>query len=216
MTPGHEAARVAPLVLRLVEAAAATIREHAELLTELDRAIGDADHGANMRRGFDAIAAARELLAARPLGPALQQMGQLLVMSVGGAAGPLYGSLLLAMGRAAPAEAGGVPLDAMLAEGIAAVKQRGRSDRGQKTMLDVLVPVQETWHACATQGLPREAALERIRRAARDGLEATRAMVATKGRASYLRERSAGHLDPGACSSCLLVNAVCDVLERSP
>ncbi len=203
-----------PLVSRLIEAAVAAIDANAERLSDLDRAIGDGDHGINMQRGFSAIAAQQAELAAQPLGPALEAMGKVLVMTVGGASGPLYGSLLMAMGRAAAGE--GASLNAMLEQGVAAVKKRGRSEAGEKTMLDVLVPVQQAVAAASAEGLGREQTLARARRAAEDGLESTRPLVARKGRAVFLRERSVGHLDPGACSSCLLVDAVCGVLAEEP
>ncbi|HEX5794493.1 MAG TPA: dihydroxyacetone kinase subunit DhaL [Geminicoccaceae bacterium] len=189
---------------QLIDAVVAAIRAHADELTSLDQAIGDGDHGLNMRRGFDAIAAIREELAALPLGQALQKAGMALVMKVGGASGPLYGSLLMGMGKAA-----GDPPDVslMLAEGVEAVKRRGKSEAGAKTMLDVLVP--------ALEALRAGGGLEGVRAAAEHGLAATRDMQATKGRASYLGPRSIGHLDPGARSSALLIGAVCDVLEDS-
>ena len=201
------------LVASLIDAGTAAIRANADALGELDRAIGDGDHGVNMLRGFSAIAEAREAIRGLPLSSALEEMGKLLVMNVGGASGPLYGSLLLAMGRAAAganASAG-----KMLEEGIAAVKKRGRSDRGEKTMLDVLIPVQLALAQACAEGVAVRDAIERVKRAAREGLESTRPLLATKGRASYLRERSIGHLDPGACSSSLLVHAVCDAFLES-
>jgi phosphoenolpyruvate---glycerone phosphotransferase subunit DhaL len=201
------------LVPNLMDAGIAAIRANADALGELDRAIGDGDHGVNMLRGFSAIAEAREAIRALSLSSALETMGKLLVMNVGGASGPLYGSLLLAMGRAAAG--GDASLTKMLDEGIAAVKKRGRSDRGEKTMLDVLVPVQLAWAEACADGVAVRDAIERVKRAAREGLESTRPMLATKGRASYLRERSIGHLDPGACSSSLLVHAACDAFLES-
>jgi phosphoenolpyruvate---glycerone phosphotransferase subunit DhaL len=202
------------LVPRLIDAMVAAVMAQAELLGELDRAIGDGDHGVNMARGFSAIAERREELGRLPLPACLEAMGKLLVMTVGGASGPLYGSLLIAMGRTA-ADAS---LGTMISEGIAAVKKRGKSDRGAKTMLDVLVPVQLAWEQAGTVGLSVPESLERLRQAAREGLESTRPMLATKGRAAFLKERSIGHLDPGACSSCLLVQAACDAFlqSRSP
>jgi phosphoenolpyruvate---glycerone phosphotransferase subunit DhaL len=201
------------LAARLIEAAVATIREHADELTALDQAIGDGDHGLNMRRGFDAIAAARGELALLPLGQALQKAGMAVVMKVGGASGPLYGSLLMAMGKAAPEALHGPQAIAdMLSEGIEAVKRRGRSDAGAKTMLDVLVPALEALRAGASDGQGDAALIARVRAAADEGLAATRDMKATRGRSSYLGERSIGHLDPGARSSALLIAAVCDVL----
>ena len=193
----------------LVERTAAAIAEHADELTGLDRAIGDGDHGVNMKRGFDAIAAAKEALAAAPLADALHQAGMTLVMKVGGASGPLYGSLL--MGMAAGAKAG-KPLAGQLDDGVAMVKKRGRSDVGAKTMLDVLVPVLDALRA--HDGSPPAERIGAARRAADEAYEATKGMVATRGRASFLGERSKGHHDPGAASSRLLVHAVCDVLER--
>jgi dihydroxyacetone kinase-like protein len=202
------------LIGRMIDAACAAIDEHAELLTRLDAAIGDGDHGHNMRRGFQEIAAQRGQLVDLPLGAALQKAGMALVMKVGGASGPLYGSLLMAMGKAAaeaPSDAAGIA--AIWAAGIDAVKRRGRSEVGEKTMLDVLVPAQVALRAAA-DGLAADQILARVRAAAADGLAATEPMRATKGRASYLGERSIGHLDPGAQSSALLIAAVCDVLER--
>jgi dihydroxyacetone kinase-like protein len=201
----------ADLVGRLLDAAVATIREHADQLTALDQAIGDGDHGINMRRGFDAIAGTREELVALPLDQALQKAGMTLVMKVGGASGPLYGSLLMAMGKAGGAQdvAGTA---AMFADGIEAVKKRGRSDVGQKTMLDVLVPVLAALQAGAADAAPIEELTTKLRTVAADALAATGPMLATKGRASFLGERSIGHLDPGAQSSALLIEAVCSVL----
>jgi dihydroxyacetone kinase-like protein len=197
------------LLARLLDAAVEAIATNADLLGDLDRAIGDGDHGVNMLRGFSAIAGQRDELAALPIGAALESAGRLLVMTVGGAAGPLYGSLLIAMGKAVARE--GASLAAMIDEGVAAVKKRGKSDRGEKTMLDVLVPVQLAWAQSRREGLAHRESLERVRRAAEEGLESTRPMLATKGRASFLRERSIGHLDPGAYSSFLLVDAACGI-----
>jgi dihydroxyacetone kinase-like protein len=195
------------LVARLIDAAVEAIADNVDLLSDLDRAIGDGDHGINMLRGFSAIAAHRDELAAMSVAAALEAAGRILVMNVGGASGPLYGSLLIAMGKAAARE--GASLQSILDEGVAAVKKRGKSDRGEKTMLDVLVPVQV---ACA-EGTP----IERLRVVAKEALEATRPLMATKGRAAYLRERSIGHLDPGACSSALLIDAACATfLEDEP
>ena len=200
------------LVGRLLDAAVATIREQAAQLTALDQAIGDGDHGINMRRGFDAIAQAREELAALPLDQALQKAGMTLVMKVGGASGPLYGSLLMAMGKAAVPEDAGSLVEAF-GQGIEAVKKRGRSDVGEKTMLDVLVPTLQALQAGAADGAAVGELSAKVRAVAEEALAATAPMRATKGRASFLGERSIGHLDPGARSSALLIEAVCDVLD---
>ncbi len=187
-----------------------TMRAHNQELTELDQAIGDGDHGTNMQRGFDAIEASADEISPLDLGAALQKAGMTLVTTVGGASGPLYGSLLMSMGKAASSE----PTDrasfaAVFSEGVDAVKRRGKSDVGAKTMLDVLVPV--------LQALQDDGgdAVAVARQAADEGLESTRNMLATKGRASFLGERSVGHLDPGARSSALLVHVVCDLIEES-
>ena len=199
------------LVGRLLDAAVTMIRDHAAQLTALDQAIGDGDHGINMRRGFDAIAETREELAALPLDQALQKAGMTLVMKVGGASGPLYGSLLMAMGKAGmPSDPAGVA--EVFAQGIDAVKKRGRSDVGEKTMLDVLVPTLQALQTGAANGASIGDLAARIQTVADDALAATGPMRATKGRASFLGERSIGHLDPGARSSALLIEAVCGVL----
>ncbi len=184
----------------------ATIAAHADELTRLDQAIGDGDHGLNMVRGFNAIAAAIDEIAAMPFGAALQKAGMTLVMNVGGASGPLYGSLLMGMGKAsAEAPRDGAGISAMLGEGIEAVKKRGKSDAGAKTMLDVMIPV----HQVIADG----GGIAQVRATADESLAATKDMLATKGRAAFLGERSIGHLDPGARSSALLIHAVCDALE---
>jgi dihydroxyacetone kinase-like protein len=192
------------LVLALVDAAATAVAANADELTRLDQAIGDGDHGTNLQRGFQAIAAQRETLAELKLGDALQKAGMILVTTVGGASGPLYGSLLMGIGKALTA--GRSPTEAF-AQGVESVKRRGKSDVGAKTMLDVLVPALD---ALREHG---EAALGELRRAATEGREATKPMQAARGRASFLGERSVGHHDPGAASACVLIHAVCDVLE---
>ena len=200
---------------RLIEATAATIDGHAELLTELDQAIGDGDHGLNMKRGFAAIRDATEELTALAPPEALLKAGLILVSKIGGASGPLYGSLFMAMGKSG---AGRTPdrttVVAMLTDGVAALKKRGKSDAGEKTMLEVLVPVLAALSEGVANDVPLAPLLDQVRQAARGGLEASRPLLATKGRASFLGERSIGHLDPGAQSSYLLVDAVCNVIEK--
>lgn len=204
----------AELHARLIDAVARTVTEHAGLLTRLDQAIGDGDHGINLKRGFDAVREARDRIAGEPAGKALHSAGMVLVMTVGGASGPLYGSLLMAMGKAAPEnELAPQSLARMVDAGVAAVMQRGKSGPGEKTMLQVLVPVAAALRDGIAAGLPPPALTAALRRAADAGLAASRDLRATKGRASFLGERSIGHLDPGAQSSCLIVHAVCDVVE---
>ena len=192
----------------MIDAAAGRIAEHAEELTALDQAIGDGDHGINMKRGFDAVAGKADEIADLPFGQALHKLGMTLVMSVGGASGPLYGSLFMAIGKATEeAPTSVTEAAAALQAGIDAVKKRGKSDAGAKTMLDVLVPA----HAALADS--DGDAIAALRAAADKGLADTKDMRATKGRAAFLGERSVGHLDPGARSSCLLLHTICDVLE---
>lgn len=200
---------------RAIDACVETVRAHADDLTELDAAIGDGDHGTNLKRGFDAVAEKAETIAAQPTGRALQQLGSTLASTVGGASGALYGSLFMAMGKALGDTALDVrSLAGALDDGVAMLEKRGRSEPGEKTVLDVLVPVQRELATAVAEGATEPAALARRLRAAADaGLERTRDMIATKGRASYLGERSAGHLDPGARSACLLVHALADLAE---
>ena len=203
-----------PAIRRLFEAMAATIAAHADELTRLDQAIGDGDHGTNMQRGFDAVRADLDRLAAKPLPEALTALGTTLVMTVGGASGPLYGTLFMQLGRALPASFGLADLSAAGEAALAAVKARGKSDTGSKTMLDVLAPVLAALCEAAT-GDPAGGLAglgERLTDVARAAAEATIPMRALRGRASFLGERSIGHMDPGACSSALLVAAACQAL----
>ena len=207
-----------PTMRKLVEGIAAAVRASAEELTDLDRAIGDGDHGANLRRGFDAVAELAPELDAMPPGAAFQKAGMTLVMKVGGASGPLYGSLLMGIGKSL---SGGPQSDVpslseiadALEAGVAMVRKRGKSDVGEKTMLDVLVPVCEVLRTGSSQPLPVPRILDAVSDAAGRGLEATRPLQARKGRASYLGERSVGHLDPGARSSQVIVDSVCASLR---
>lgn len=204
------------LMLRLIESLAGTIESHAEQLTRLDQAIGDGDHGINMARGFKELAAQKEAIAALPLGEALKKAGMTLVMKVGGASGPLYGTLFIDMGKAAPAtDPTLADLSAMLDAGIKGVMARGKAEVGMKTMLDVLCPVADTLRSVVEQG-QTDGLDERIIAAAGHALHRTSYLVAKRGRASFLGERSKGHIDPGACSSALLIGAVVGVLAPLP
>ena len=207
-----------PAMSKVLADVAEAVRASAEELTELDRAIGDGDHGANLRRGFDAVAELGGELDAMPAGQALQKAGMTLVMKVGGASGPLYGSLLMGIGKSlagspGPESPGPHDLADALRAGVDMVRQRGKSDAGEKTMLDVLVPVCDALRDGAARTLPAAQVLDSLSAAAGRGLESTRALRATKGRASFLGERSVGHLDPGARSSQLIVDTVCASLR---
>jgi dihydroxyacetone kinase-like protein len=189
---------------RVIEAVADTVIAHADELTALDQAIGDGDHGLNMKRGFEAVRADAAGLADKPLAEALRAIGTVLVMKVGGASGPLYGTLFMALGKVIGTTPG---LAAAFAVAIEAVKARGKSREGQKTMLDVLVPVRLALQAGGADLLARLPAVAAL------AAEATIPMQAIRGRASFLGERSVGHMDPGARSAALMVAAACRALE---
>jgi dihydroxyacetone kinase-like protein len=191
---------------QVLDKVASRVIAHAEELTALDSAIGDADHGLNMKRGFEAILADKANILAKPLPEALKAMGMTLVMKVGGASGPLYGTLLMTLGKELPAEPSLPDAARALGAAVSAVKARGKADFDNKTMLDVWGPV--------AQHLSNGAAsFASVRQLAHDRAEATIPMKAIKGRASFLGERSIGHMDPGARSSALVIEAVCDALE---
>jgi dihydroxyacetone kinase-like protein len=194
----------------LVKVAAERVIASAPELTSLDQAIGDGDHGTNMKRGFEAVLNKLDAISSLPFDEALKTIGKTLVMTVGGASGPLYGSFFLAAGEAL-SHSRQLPDDLaeIFGSGVTAVSARGRSQAGEKTMLDVLIPVLETLKAGA--GQPN--LIERVRSTAVEAVERTAPMQATKGRASFLGTRSVGHVDPGARSSCVLVQAVCASLE---
>lgn len=191
---------------KLIDVVSARISEHAEELTALDSAIGDADHGLNMKRGFDAVLADKAAIAAKPLPEALRAIGMALVMKVGGASGPLYGTLFMTLGKELPADPRLPELARAMRASVEALKQRGKADFGNKTMLDVLGPVTERLNQTPV-------GFDDLRAVARQSAEKTVPMKAIRGRASFLGDRSIGHMDPGARSSQLIVEAVCDVLE---
>jgi phosphoenolpyruvate---glycerone phosphotransferase subunit DhaL len=226
-----------PAVVTWMAAFAAAVAREREHLTELDAAIGDADHGINMERGTQAVlgriagaagiaavsggsgtaavsGAAGDAAATGGLGSLLKTVGMTLVSTVGGAAGPLYGTLFLAMAGTAGArdELTVGEWAATLRAGVAGVQARGKAEPGDKTMLDALLPAVEALDAAAAVGQPLETALRRAAAAAEQGMLATIPLVARKGRASYLGERSAGHQDPGATSSWLLLATAAETL----
>lgn len=189
-----------PRVRDIFETAAQAVIAHAGELTELDAAIGDGDHGHNMKRGMQAVLGELDTLAAKPWDEALKAAGMQLVMKVGGASGPLYGTLFMTLGKSLDMPPTREGVAAALKAAIEAVMARGKASPGQKTMLDVLVPASE---ALAAGRSPAEVA-----EVAREACAATKDMLATKGRASFLGERSIGHIDPGARSSQILIEAV--------
>jgi dihydroxyacetone kinase-like protein len=231
-----------------MRAFAAAVAEHRDELTALDAAIGDADHGINMDRGMQAVAARLDALAAAAesdaagatagpdaagaaatpsgaaagaggpavatVGALLKTVGMTLVSTVGGAAGPLYGTLFLRMATAAGAaeELDVAGLATALAAGVAGVRERGKAEPGDKTMVDALLPAVEALRRAAADGVPGRVALRAAADGAERGMLATVPLVARKGRASYLGERSAGTQDPGATSSWLLLRAAAAAL----
>ena len=192
---------------RLIEAAAATIAAHADELTALDQAIGDADHGYNMKRGFDALRGEADALSAKPLPEALKAAGTKLVMTVGGASGPLFGTFLMALGKELPAEPSRVDFATAFGKAVDAVAARGKSEAGQKTMLDVLYPVRDALVAGKSG--------TEIAAVAANAADATVPMKAIRGRASFLGDRSIGHMDAGARSVSLLVATVTETLGEN-
>jgi dihydroxyacetone kinase-like protein len=204
-----------PAVLpALIQAIAATIAENAEEVTALDQAIGDGDHVINLQRGIEALMLQSGESERLDWAGALQKIGMTLMTTVGGASGSLYGTLFMAMGKAVH----GRPMNLqtfseVFAQGVEAVKQRGRADIGEKTMLDVLIPVATTLQQIA-ETAPLPEVFEKVRRAAERGCESTRDMLATKGRASFLGERAKGHLDAGAKTSQLMISAIVSVLAE--
>jgi phosphoenolpyruvate---glycerone phosphotransferase subunit DhaL len=207
-------------VADVVDAAALTawVREFARLvheqrdaLTQLDAAIGDADHGANMDRGMTAAVAALEAQPADDAAAVLKAVATTLIKTVGGASGPLYGTFFL---RAAGALDGGdgAALAKAVRAGLDGVAARGKAEAGDKTMLDALIPACDALDEALAADKPLGEALNAAAEAAARGRDATEPMVARKGRASYLGERSAGHVDPGAASATLLVEAAATAL----
>ncbi|MBY3182299.1 dihydroxyacetone kinase subunit L [Rhizobium laguerreae] len=195
------------LLAGLIEVCRATIAENSDHLCALDRAIGDGDHGTNMRRGCEAVSAEGESLSSLPFPDAMEKIGLTLVMNVGGAAGPLYGTLLMEIGRELRKSEADFSL--VLKQAIDAVARRGRAHAGDKTLLDVLYPV----HAA----LAKQSPLGDVARRAERSAIRTAAMKAMRGRAAYLGDRSIGHVDPGASSCALLTTAICRYLgEHRP
>jgi phosphoenolpyruvate---glycerone phosphotransferase subunit DhaL len=199
-------------VLDWVKAFASTVAENREYLTRLDSAIGDADHGTNMDRGMKAVLAKLDAQEGEDIGALLKTVGMTLISTVGGAGGPLYGTLFLQMGMATTGKSELQPEDwAVALDGaVSGVQMRGKAELGDKTMLDALIPARDTFNSALADGASFEDALRRSAQAAQQGMESTVPLVAKKGRASYLGERSAGHQDPGATSTHLLIETAAE------
>jgi len=200
-------------VVRWIRAFADAIAENKDLLTDLDSAIGDADHGINMNRGMTAVMAKLDGGGSdADVGALLKTVGMTLVSSVGGAGGPLYGTLFLRLGAAADGKDELTDQDwvSMVAAGVEGVQSRGKAEPNDKTMVDALIPARDALAAAVAAGEPFADALRAAAAAAEEGMKATIPLVARKGRASYLGERSAGHQDPGATSSWLLMRTAAE------
>ena len=193
-----------PHVLRMIEEISKAIHEKKEYLTELDAAIGDGDHGINMARGFSAVQSKLDQMVNQDIGTILKTVGMTLVSEVGGASGPLYGTAFIEAGKSAQGktEVDHKDLIAMGEAALAGIKKRGRSEQGQKTMIDAIEPALNAFRVATSilEGLGE--AVD----ASREGMEETIQMIAKKGRASYLGSRSIGHQDPGATSSALMID----------
>jgi phosphoenolpyruvate---glycerone phosphotransferase subunit DhaL len=198
-----------------VRRTAAAMDGNADLLTRLDAAIGDADHGINMRRGFRAVLVRLDGLTDKDFASLFKAVGMALIGKVGGASGPLYGSFYMGVGKqlASGDEASDTDLAAALRAGYDSIVARGKAQVGDKTMLDAWDPALRALDEALEGGTELAPALDRAAEAAQDGVKATVPMIARKGRASYLGERSRDHQDPGATSTQLIVQALADVVN---
>lgn len=201
-------------IVAWIDAYAQVVADNKTYLTELDSAIGDADHGINMNRGFQAVIGKKTEYADKDIGTILKTIGMTLLSTVGGAGGPLYGTLFL---RAGMTTAGKMELNleewtAAVEAAVQGVVMRGKAELGDKTMVDALTPALDSLRAAVNNGADLSKALQDSAAAAKRGMVDTIPLVARKGRASYLGERSAGHQDPGATSSYLLLQAAADYL----
>jgi phosphoenolpyruvate---glycerone phosphotransferase subunit DhaL len=203
-------------IVRWLERLAGVLEENREYLTRLDSAIGDADHGTNMDRGFKKVLAQLPSVADKDIGAILKTTGMALISSVGGAAGPLYGSFFMraSMALANKQELSTEDAGLLLQSGMEGIVQRGRAERGDKTILDALGPAVEAYQEAAAEGAATATALRRAAEAAEEGMQATVPMLARKGRASYLGQRSVGHQDPGATSTHLMIRTLADVVAE--
>lgn len=191
---------------RTLQACTQVLVDHVEELTALDSAIGDGDHGLNMRRGALAIQAKMAELETKSLNEALKTMGMTCMSTVGGSSGPVFGTLMVTLSKELPEQPTSADVARALAAGIAALSKLGKVEVGQKTLLDVLDPVQKVLAAGGDD------LVARVRQCALDSAQATANMDAIKGRASFLGDRALGHVDPGSRSMALIISTLCDTL----
>lgn len=204
------------LGLEIVERLQAVMAERAAELTQLDAAIGDGDHGTNMNRGFTAALAKVQEQPDQSLATVVKTVAMTLISTVGGAAGPLYGTAFLRASTALGGnpEVGTTEIAAAIKAALEGVQQRGKATTGEKTMVDAIAPAVDALAAAAEAGASAVDALDQAAEAARQGMEATIPMLATKGRASDLGERSIGHQDPGATSSYYILRTIADIVRE--
>lgn len=204
-------------VLAWIKTYAGVIAENKEYLTQLDAAIGDADHGANMNRGFQAVLGKMPEMTDKDIGTILKTVGMTLLSTVGGAGGPLYGTIFLQAGMKSVGKMELTLEDwaTMLDAAVSGVVMRGKAELGDKTMVDALTPAVQALKQAVEAGLDTTTALQNAANAAKEGMLKTIPLVARKGRASYLGERSAGHQDPGSTSSYFLLKVAADTWKNA-
>jgi dihydroxyacetone kinase-like protein len=202
-------------ILQWLQAVAVVLEQNKDYLTELDAAIGDADHGINMNRGFQKVISQLPSVADKDIGSILKTVSMTLLSSVGGASGPLYGTMFL---RASTAVAGKSELSdedlvALLQAAVDGIIQRGKANLGDKTMLDALSPASDAFKQAVANNVSTQEALQQAVAAAEEGMNKTIPLVAKKGRASYLGDRSSGHQDPGATSAYLILKTLLQTIR---
>ena len=204
-------------ILEIIAAIAKKIESEKDFLTELDNEIGDGDHGINLARGFKSVEEKLPTFADKDIGAILKGVGMQLVSTVGGASGPLYGTAFMKAGNVCKGkvELTSAEFVAALDAAIGGIKMRGKAVEGEKTMLDALCPAYKALKAGIDGGKDLVAALADGVDAAAEGVEYTKTIIATKGRASYLKERSLGHQDPGATSSLFMLQTTLEVLREA-
>jgi dihydroxyacetone kinase-like protein len=196
-----------------IDAIKASITAHADEIAQLDQAIGDGDHLINLQRGIEALLKNSEELEQLEFSAALSKIGMTLMSTMGGASGSLFGSMFVTMGKTAKDKTLDVKgMADIFTAGVESIKSRGKADIGEKTMLDALIPASTSLKQSVRNEVELSAALEDMKKAAIEGMESTKDMLATKGRASFLGERARGHIDAGARTSQLMLCAIADVI----
>ncbi|MES2013522.1 MAG: dihydroxyacetone kinase subunit DhaL [Pseudomonadota bacterium] len=206
-----------PLILSAAASIQTAILAHESELESLDREIGDGDHYINMKRGAQVVVEMQAELATLTPDAALQKIGMKLLSTIGGASGPLLASFFMSMAKSLKENGDDtiVKIAAAFAAGVDAIRQRGKADVGEKTMLDVLIPVANTFQSLAAQHADTTLICNTLMQTAEQGMLATKDLIATKGRAAGLGERAIGHIDPGAKSCQLMIEAVCTLILDS-